>query len=367
MKNILFKSLIIIVLLISIFIIPIFYPTGIAMYFRLFFLCLIFIESVKLFKTIFIDKKRNEIISNAATVLFTFFIIFLILEVIFMFIPRSHKINCTLASKLWFSKYYQSINSFGYRDKEPDNNNPVILFVGDSFTGGHGLKSVNDRFSNIVGEELNKKGNKFSIINIGLRGLHTKEEYIRMKNFLYMTKIKPQIIVLQYFGDDIVDVAKADGTIKFDASKYFKNVNKFPLPVIACSYFFNYIFWSFPKDYITEPFQTFINEAYKNNSVLSKHKDELKLFVDYAKNNSIQLIVVVFPFLEDIETSNLLYVEAIINFFNYNNATTINVSNLVNNIPVSERIINNNDPHASKLVNRIVAHEILKKISKYPD
>lgn len=84
--------------------------------------------------------------------------------------------------------------------------------------------------------------------------------------------------------------------------------------------------------------------------------------MDYARENSIQLIVLVFPFLVDVEMSDSLYVNDIVNFFRTNKVSVINVSQLVKDVPVSERIVNNNDNHPSKLVNRIVAPEILKKL-----
>lgn len=98
--------------------------------------------------------------------------------------------------------------------------------------------------------------------------------------------------------------------------------------------------------------------------MLSEHKNDLRLFVDYARENSIQLIVIVFPFLADIEMSNSMYVSDIVNFFKANEVCVIDVSSLVKNIPVSERIVNINDGHASKKVNMIVAQEILKKLEK---
>ncbi|MEN6422361.1 MAG: hypothetical protein ABFD76_10490, partial [Smithella sp.] len=153
MKKILFKSLLIIILLAAVFVLPLYYPTGWVIYFRLFLLCLILVKSSELFKLVFIDKISNKIISNTATVLFSLFVTFIILDAAFMFIPRSHSADYTLASKLWYAKYWKPINSLGFRDNEPANNNHVILFVGDSFTAGHGLKSVEDRFSNIVGKE----------------------------------------------------------------------------------------------------------------------------------------------------------------------------------------------------------------------
>jgi hypothetical protein len=57
-----------------------------------------------------------------------------------------------------------------------------------------------------------------------------------------------------------------------------------------------------------------------------------------------------------------MYVDNIVNFFKNNNVITINVSQLVKDIPVAERTVNASDIHASKKVNEIVAHDILNKL-----
>jgi hypothetical protein len=44
-----------------------------------------------------------------------------------------------------------------------------------------------------------------------------------------------------------------------------------------------------------------LEQAYKNRQILSHHKNDLKLFIDYAGKNAIRLIAVVFPFPADIE------------------------------------------------------------------
>jgi hypothetical protein len=361
MNKILIKSLIIILLLISVFILPIFYPVGIVIYFRLLLLFLVLIESLILFKIVFIDKSINKIISNAATVLFSIFVLFILLEAIFMFIPRSHSVDYTLASRLWYAKYWKPINSLGFRDNEPDNNNPVILFVGDSFTAGHGLKSVDDRFSNIVGRELNKKEKKYTIINIGKPNLDTRAEYEAMKNFLYLTRIKREKIILQYFGNDIEGAAMDEGLI-FGGFHPPPDMNKFVMLIGSGSYLFNYIYFLYPREYLGAPYITYLTKAYKNDNILSKHKNDLMLFVDYTRENSIQLIVVVFPFLADIEMSNSIYVNNIVNFLKSNNVNVINVSSLARDIPLDERTVNKNDSHASKKLNRIIAQGILKKL-----
>ncbi|MGD0278965.1 MAG: SGNH/GDSL hydrolase family protein [Smithella sp.] len=278
-----------------------------------------------------------------------------------MFIPRSHSADFTLASKLWYAKYWKPINSLGFRDIEPTGNNHVILFVGDSFTAGHGLKSVDDRYSNIVGTELNKKEKKYNIINIGKPNLDSKDEYDVMRNFIYMTRIEPEKIILQYCGNDIEGAAMNNGLI-FGGFHPPPDMNKFLIFIGSGSYLLNYIYWSFPREYLGAPYINFLTEAYKNDYILSKHEDDLGLFVDYARENSAQLIVVVFPYLDNIEMSDSLYVNNIVNYFKARNVSTINVSQLVKYMPVPERIVNKNDTHASKKLNRIIAQEILHKL-----
>ena len=275
-----------------------------------------------------------------------------------MFIPRSHNFNYTLSSKLWFHKYWKPINSLGFRDNEPSNNNHVIMFVGNSFTAGHGLKCVDDRFSNIVGNELNKTEKKYNIINIGHNGRHTRREYESMINFFYMTRIKPKIIILQYYGNDIEDVAIENGLTYIR----LPIINKYLNAIISGSYLLNYIYWSSSNYYINDSYNNFLSLAYNNDTILSKHKDDLGLFVNYAKKNSLKLIVVVFPYLHNLEKSDALYGNSIVNYFAEKNVSTINVSQLVKDIPISKRIINKNDGHASKIVNKLVAQEILKRL-----
>jgi len=278
-----------------------------------------------------------------------------------MFIPRSHSADYTLASKLWYAKYWKPVNSSGFRDDEPDNNHPVILFVGDSFTAGHGLNSVEDRFSNIVGKELNKKERKFSIINIGMPNLDSRGEYEAMMNFLYLNRIKPRKIILQYCGNDVEGAAASEGII-FEGFHPPSDMNKFVLIIGSGSYFFNYLYFLLPREHLGLSYIKYLTGAYKNDKVLSRHKKDLMLFVNYARQNSIQLIAVVFPFLADIEMSNSAYVNNIVDFFQTNKIEVINVSELVKTMPVHERIVNHNDTHASKKLNRIIAGEILKKI-----
>lgn len=301
-----------------------------------------------------------------------------------MFIPRSNPSFNTLATHLWYDKYFKR-NSMGFRDKEPPPGKPagqqVILFVGDSFTAGSGLNSVDYRFSDIVEKELNKNGKKYIAINIGKEGATSREEYDTIIYFYYMTKIKPDKIVLQYLGDDIRDVAAeeplkttADKPLKIAIDEIMKDkidvsnpfgTNRLLLSVIRGSYLFDYIYWTYHQNTFVPHLVKLIQglkHAYKNDYTSAKHKKDLMKFVVYAKENSIQLIVVVFPFMNGVEISDSFYVNDITGFFQANNVSVVNVSPLVKDIPVSKRIVSGQDAHPSKKVNKIVADEILKKL-----
>lgn len=288
-----------------------------------------------------------------------------------MFIPKSNPVFNTLASQLYYEKYFKPLNYLGFRDDPPPTpkatSQHIILFVGDSFTAGYGLKHVEERFSNIVGKELNKNGQNYTVVNLGKEGLNSKEEYDVLRKFLHVTKIKPEIIVWQYFGDDIRDTAENTTTEEtFNAYNPF-TTNRFLLSIIRGSYLFDYLYWSYHQStevpYLAKLMQAYKQE-YKDDYILSKHKEDLMRMIDYAKKNSIKLIVVVFPYMNALEMSDSMYVNDLVNYFQVNKVDVINVSPVIKNIPVSERIINDQDAHASRKVNRIVANEIIKNYHK---
>lgn len=351
------------VLLIIILLIPQYYPVGIAVYFRLALIFWVIFETLTLFTLLVIHKKSHRYLAHAVLIILSVFIAFLVLESIFMFIPRSHGVHYSLASKLWLAKYWKPVNSYGFRDKEPQNGENVILFVGDSFTAGHGIKSVEQRFSNIVEREFLKKGRKCFAVNIGAMDADTLLEYQRMTYFYYQTRIKPQVIVLQYYGNDIEGVAMKNG-IKFSGFHPPADMNKLLLFIGSGSYLINYLYWLYPKEFLGASYLSFLKQAYQNKTVVAKHKDDLMKFVHYARKNSIWLIVVVFPFLQDLDMSEKVYLKDIVNFFEANQVTTINVSDLVRDLPLKRRVVNINDAHASVEVHKIVAREILKKLDE---
>src|SRR5262245_32327227 len=84
---------------------------------------------------------------------------------------QSDSFNMSLVSKHWFLRHVVP-NNAGFRDAKPLTRQvPAgmqrVCFVGDSFTFGHGVKDVADRFSDRVGARLDvERPGRFLVANI---------------------------------------------------------------------------------------------------------------------------------------------------------------------------------------------------------
>lgn len=82
------------------------------------------------------------------------------------------------------------INSIGLRDVEPaDEGRPTMLFVGDSFTYGNGVK-VGERFSDLLRSELPQ----FRVVNAGVAAYGTDQEFLLLRRL--WPRFKPSVVVL---------------------------------------------------------------------------------------------------------------------------------------------------------------------------
>ena len=306
------------------------------------------------YKYVIKSEKLVAIMRNLLLGIYAVIVIFLFLEIIFTFIPQSHGVGYTFGSKNWFM-YYWKTNSEGYRDTEPslkDKSKKKIFFLGDSFTAGHGNKNPDNRYSNIVGEKLKEK---YEFFNFGKNGLNSDDEF---EILIEKSSLKPDIIVLQYFGNDIENAGLAAGK-KFNMIAY-EGLGFITKQIVCSSYLANYFYWQFPR-MDSDDYVRFLTSSYRDSTIFARHLSTLNKFAEYSRSNNVKLIVVVFPFLKNFELSKL-YTVPVNDFFRKNNIATINVADFASKIPDNERVVNNNDFHPSVKLNELVADEILSVI-----
>ena len=319
---------------------------------RIFLIITIITAIIILFYRLVIKSMLKQYIKNFILFLITFILILLLLEGIFMFIPRSHGIGKTLASRIYSGFYKGNINKLGYRDYNFDfslstNDKVKIVILGDSFTWGFGVRSE-QRFTNLLNDKLS---NTSLIFNLGKNGSDTKEEYKRLIDY----PVKPNILILQYFLNDIEGASKENGQSVKGFSLY-KDLNGLSEFMIRNSFILNYIYWLIPRGKHSTYIE-FLSSAYNNQDILDSHLSDLDNILNYCKSNEITPYLIIIPFMNDLDLSHKLLtpiethlIEQDIRFINF--------VDILKDIPIKIRMVNSNDGHMSAEVHKLVAEEL---------
>lgn len=308
----------------------------------------IFLINFLLYKKI-IKKKIPAVYKNISLSIFTVIIFLLILEGIFMFIPISHNAGYSLASVNWHYYYWKPINKQGYRDKEHNldklKTKKKVFVLGDSVTAGDGIKKVKNRYSDVLRSLL---PDNYELLNMGMRGSETKDEFERLTNF----RIKPDILIFQYYMNDFEQAAVSNGK-DFSVTPYSSAF----LKIIANSYLFNFVYWTIPQKEISNRYTDFLVSSFENSTIRDEHLRDLYSFIRISKKYNIELVVMLVPNLSRQEISNK-YLPFIEKLFTNNNIPVLNVSDLVKDMKMHKRIVNKNDGHPSKIVNKMMGTEL---------
>ncbi|WP_266368046.1 SGNH/GDSL hydrolase family protein [Tellurirhabdus rosea] len=301
------------------------------------------------------NEKAPRWLGNALTLGVLLLILGVVLEIAFMFVAQSHEGNTTLASKVWFERYWWPVNAKGYRDEEHTDslNKQKVLLVGDSFAAGHGLKRVEERFGNILAEKL---GANYEVYNLGVSGSDTRDEYQRLEKY----SVKPDILILEYFPNDIEKAASEKGVVP----QGFQPFSDLPGPfrtLFARSYFLNYVYYQLPHGDFA-PYQEYAKRVYTDTTILNTHLRDLKQFVDYSRRHNAKMYVVLFPFSHNFELTKA-YTRPVEAFFREQQIPVLQVSEHIGDIEPKDRIVGRNDAHASPVVNQRVGLALHKMMA----
>lgn len=305
------------------------------------------------------NSQLSNSIKNSILFLFSTISLIAIIECVFMFVSLSHGSGEAYSGKIWMNKYWNPINQYGFRDEKPKNETKNVFFIGDSFTAGWGVKNINNRFGEITAKTLLKKGKKINEINLGRYGADTKLEFHILKTFIKKSKIKPQHIVLQYFVNDMD---------KFIPTKNCPNrplnISNYKNILTNGSYLINYInsiyptvnSYKLPKEC---EYTERLRHTYSNDSIWEREVIELDKFKHFCKESNITMILVFFPFMEDLELAKNLGVEKrIVSYCLTNKIPLLNVTSLIRGLTQKQRQASIVDAHASDHVHKIVGEKL---------
>ena len=270
-----------------------------------------------------------------------------------MFVVSSDAFGHTLASRQWFAKYWEPINSFGYRDIEHDLKNlgdkNLLFVVGDSFVAGHGITNPRDRFSDVLETQLNEN---WEVFNIAKNGWDTKDEFTALQSF----PLIPDVIILSYFVNDI------DGTASRVLEKPRPSLVQKPpwyiRPLVKRSHFFNFFYWRVYRFQNSKQmgaiYLDYLERAYNDAKIWSVHEQELLQIVAWADSRDIPIVAIVFPLLVDLDWSRP-FTGKVVRLLRAWQVPVVDLSEKISGRDPRELVVNYIDPHPSVTLHSEVA------------
>ena len=294
---------------------------------------------------------------NGFLTLFGFGVIVVGAELVFTFVPVSHGVGFSYAGKNW-RFYYESRNAAGFRDQtlaEKDFDQRTVVFIGDSFTEGQGVRNTTDRFA----EQLIKRlGPCYEMLLLAKGGMHTRDQIQQLQEL----DITPEIIVFQYYGNDIEGDANTLGHHRQPIVGY-ADLSPLSSYFVRASYFLNYFYWRKARSYLS-PYHDFLVQSYSSDTIMEEHLSSLQQFKELASQTGADLYFLGIPYLQDVELSEQLFLTRLNSLFDDSDKRSyaIDLSPTIRSIPVEDRMVNRNDPHASEIVHQLIAIELAERI-----
>src|SRR5580704_15990364 len=126
------------------------------------------------------------------------------------FADFSDTFNITNVSKRWLALHIDhERNNEGFRDRQPFTKyvpagKRRIIFLGDSFTIGHGVKRMEDRFSDRVAAWLEQNApGKYAVANLGDPGLEASQVEALAAAVLLKEQADVSVLIYVYNLNDI--------------------------------------------------------------------------------------------------------------------------------------------------------------------
>lgn len=198
-----------------------------------------------------------------------------------------------------------------------------------------------------------KLGPKYAVLNVGRQGANTGDEIKLLLDYPY----KPDILVWTYFINDIGDQAGPFGILLPPP----RETPPWLSPLLQNSYAFNFIYWRRVRLFEARNFPDakwqWLVTIYNHPDAWWTHQQQLLSIYEGARSEQIPLLVVVFPGIPYLEESQFV-TERVVNLYQDQGVPTLDVAELIKDIPAKERMASPVDQHPNELVHRLVAEAL---------
>lgn len=305
------------------------------------------------------NPKRTS--RSSYLLIFTLVLLFGILEGIFTHFRETHGNQPSLANISWYRAYNGPINEWYLRDNPKPGylDKKKIVFLGDSFLGGSGIKDIKDRYSDRIEKAL---GEEYVVFNLAAGGADTRRELQMLRDL----RLKPDYVLLCYLGNDINKAAKDFG-YSYPLKHPYETLI-WPLKqVVKRSYFLNWMYFHL----VSSPnaaYADYNQSLYKDKSLLKYHFKDLQRLIGYCRENQIAFSVMIQPFMHNSQDC-AYFINPVKEFLREQNIPVLDVSPVFSGVPVKDLVVNPRDLHPNEKANQLIAdslYQFLKGDTLFP-
>ncbi len=276
----------------------------------------------------------------------------------------------TNASKRWMHIHVR-YNRNGFRDdvernaSQPQHDRRSIVFAGDSFTFGHGIRNVEDRFSNLVRSKLNlQTSGTCDVSNIGLPGA-TIDKIIKVVHRQLRAGLSADTVVYVYCLNDIerLNPELAD-------SLFYEIGRRRPTSFLfRDTYFFNFLyfrFWQYQLP-VLRNYYGFVDELYRSEQHFDTLRSKITRFRNICSSYGADLRIAVFPFVHNIgpEYPFLEAHEKLVEFCHSELIPVLDLEPVLSPYSPGILVVNPYDAHPNEFANQLVADAMLARDSQF--
>lgn len=221
-----------------------------------------------------------------------------------LFYDRSDSFNLTNVSRRWFERHVQ-LNGQSFRDDHPfspalPEGTKRLVFMGDSFTFGHGVPDVASRFSDRVGADLEQQHpGKWVVNNLGVPGLDPKLIIKLLQANVLDNGYRVDVLVYTICLNDIEAFHDEDD----EASKLYGRLNGMQPTsfLFRDTYLLNLLYFRAQQFRLPEVrgYYSHLENSYRSRPWQGM-RDSLDELHDICRKNRIDLRIAIFPFLHNL-------------------------------------------------------------------
>lgn len=262
----------------------------------------------------------------------------------------------------WSRLYWNPINEKGYRDypiASTDDERTHIIVAGDSLASGYGINDIANTFPHILNDLL---GDSYTVNITAQPGWGVASALGATKEY----PIVPDILILSHYINDI-----NEGTAGHEYGQPFPQIRLDPddnqrwwVENFYIANFLYYRVYLYTQHEAVSLYNDWVYGAYRNRTIWRAYKEELQTVIDWTDENDVQLIVLVWPNLLNIDNSRRI-TDPVVKYFSNRDIALVDMAHYLQDESPTRLTVNPFDAHPSIFSHTIAAEQLFKIIESY--